>query len=305
MPKAAPVSKGSSKAPAKASAKGAAKGASKAPVKGASKAGAKGGVSKKRVSSFAKHRALRSKYNALYVARPRSFLLGQNLPPKRDLTRFVRWPKYVRLQRQKVIMMKRLKVPPTLNQFNQTLDKPTATTLFKLLNKYRPEDKAAKSARLSKIAEAKAKGEKVAKAAKGAARYATKFGINNVATLVEAKRAKLVVIAHDVDPIEVVVWLPALCRKMEVPYVIVKGKSRLGHIVGLKTATALALVDIKPEHKKELEQLSAAAMSAFNDNAEGRKQWGGSRLGPKSQAQVNKRKRILAKEGAITKAPRV
>ena len=32
-------------------------------------------------------------------------------------------------------------------------------------------------------------------------------------TLVENKMAKLVVIAHDVDPIELVCWLPALCRK--------------------------------------------------------------------------------------------
>lgn len=32
----------------------------------------------------------------------------------------------------------------------------------------------------------------------------------------------MVVIAHDVDPLELVVWLPALCRKMGVPYCIVK-----------------------------------------------------------------------------------
>lgn len=43
-------------------------------------------------------------------------------------------------------------------------------------------------------------------------------------------KAQLVVIAHDVDPIELVVWLPALCRKMGVPYCIVKGKSRLGQV---------------------------------------------------------------------------
>jgi large subunit ribosomal protein L7Ae len=43
-------------------------------------------------------------------------------------------------------------------------------------------------------------------------------------------KAQLVVIAHDVDPIELVVWLPALCRKMGVPYAIVKGKSRLGSV---------------------------------------------------------------------------
>jgi large subunit ribosomal protein L7Ae len=43
-------------------------------------------------------------------------------------------------------------------------------------------------------------------------------------------KAQLVVIAHDVDPIELVVWLPALCRKMEIPYCIVKGKARLGTV---------------------------------------------------------------------------
>jgi len=41
--------------------------------------------------------------------------------------------------------------------------------------------------------------------------------------------------AHDVDPIELVVFLPALCRKMGVPYVIVKGKARLGTVVHKKT----------------------------------------------------------------------
>lgn len=44
-------------------------------------------------------------------------------------------------------------------------------------------------------------------------------------------KAQLVVIAHDVDPIELVVRLPALCRKMEIPYCIVKGKSRLGAVI--------------------------------------------------------------------------
>ena len=45
------------------------------------------------------------------------------MQPKRDLTRFVRWPKYIRLQRQRKILYQRLKVPPAINQFTQTLDK--------------------------------------------------------------------------------------------------------------------------------------------------------------------------------------
>jgi len=40
-----------------------------------------------------------------------------------------------------------------------------------------------------------------------------KFGLNHVTTLIENKKAKMVVIAHDVDPIELVLWLPQLCRK--------------------------------------------------------------------------------------------
>ena len=65
-----------------------------------------------------------------------SYFTGQDIQPKTDLTRFVKWPEYVRLQRQKVILNQRLKVPPAIAQFSHTLDKNTATQLFKLLNKY-------------------------------------------------------------------------------------------------------------------------------------------------------------------------
>merc|ERR1712178_411845 len=53
--------------------------------------------------------------------RPKNFGIGQDIQPKRDLSRFVAWPKYIRLQRQKAILFQRLKVPPPINQFNQTL----------------------------------------------------------------------------------------------------------------------------------------------------------------------------------------
>ena len=54
-----------------------------------------------------------------------------------------------------------------------------------------------------------------------------KYGLNHVTTLIEEKKAKLVVIAHDVDPIELVCWLPQLCRKKEVPYCIIKVNCKL------------------------------------------------------------------------------
>lgn len=86
--------------------------------------------------------------NPLFEKRTKNFGIGQDVQPKRDLTRFVRWPKYIKLQRQKVILQQRLKVPPSIHQFSQTLDKQTATQLFKLAVKYAPESKADKKARL-------------------------------------------------------------------------------------------------------------------------------------------------------------
>lgn len=72
-----------------------------------------------------------------------------------------------------------------------------------------------------------------------------KYGLNHITTLIEKKKVSLVVLAHDVDPIELVVWIPALCRKMDIPYCIVKGKARLGHLVHKKTATAVVLQDVR------------------------------------------------------------
>ena len=86
-----------------------------------------------------------------------------------------------------------------------------------------------------------------------------KYGLNHCVALIEAKKASLVVIAHDVDPIELVVYLPALCRKMGVPYVIVKGKARLGTVVHKKTAAVVALQDVKSEDQRELATLVSAA----------------------------------------------
>ncbi|KAL6006457.1 hypothetical protein ACLOJK_037411 [Asimina triloba] len=61
--------------------------------------------------------------NPLFEKHPKQFGIGGALPPKRDLHRFVKWPRVVRIQRQKRILKQRLKVPPALNQFTKTLDK--------------------------------------------------------------------------------------------------------------------------------------------------------------------------------------
>jgi len=247
--------------------------------------------------------------NPLIEKRTRNFGIGNDLPPKRDLTRFVKWPKYIRLQRQKRVLLNRLKVPPAINQFTKTLDKNTASVLFKMLSKYRPEDKASKKKRLLTIAKERAEKAKANKGKKeGAAPAAAepistpkpnyvKYGINHVTALVEQKKAKLVVIAHDVDPIEIVIWLPALCRKMGVPYTIVKGKSRLGLLVRKKTATAVAIVNVDKDDRPEFEKLRQNIKENYNDRFdEFKKQWGGAKLGVKSTAARAKKLKAITKE---------
>jgi ribosomal protein L7Ae-like RNA K-turn-binding protein len=73
--------------------------------------------------------------------------------------------------------------------------------LFKLLSKYRPESRIEKRKRLLSVAEAKKENKEDAQAQKKP--LSVSYGVNNVTSLIEDKKAKLVVIAHDVDPIEV------------------------------------------------------------------------------------------------------
>merc|ERR1712048_280500 len=214
--------------------------------------------------------------------------------PKRDLSRFVKWPKYIRLQRQKAVLQTRLKIPPALNQFHTTLDKQTATNLFRLMDNYRPEGKQEKKERLKKRAEARAAGKEDTPTKKKAV---VRHGANTVTTLVEKKKAQLVVIANDVDPIELVLFLPALCRKMGVPYCIVKNKARLGRVVRRKTTTCLAITNVESSDRSALNKLVETVKTNYNERAEEiKKHWGGSTLGSKSSARINKARKAEAKE---------
>ncbi|KAK3087637.1 hypothetical protein FSP39_008665, partial [Pinctada imbricata] len=245
--------------------------------------------------SIAKKAAEQKKVvNPLIEKRPRNFGIGQDIQPKRDLSRFVRWPKYIRLQRQKAVLLQRLKVPPPINQFTQALDRQTATQLFRLLDKYRPETKQQKKARLKARAEERAAGKEDKPTKRPPV---VRSGVNSVTSLVEQKKAQLVIIAHDVDPLEIVIFLPALCRKMGVPYCIVKGKARLGRVVYRKTAACLALTNVNPEDKSQLNKLVEAVRTNFNDRVEEiRRHWGGGVMGQKSQARVAKLEKARAKE---------
>lgn len=191
----------------------------------------------------------------------------------------------------------RLKVPPSIAQFQNVLDRNTAAQTLKLLNKYRPETKADKKERLTKEATAVSEGKKKEDVSKKP--YVVKYGLNHVVALIEAKKPALVLIANDVDPIELVIFLPALCRKMGIPYAIIKGKARLGTVVHQKTAAVLALTEVRAEDKTELSKLVSAVNDGYleSHHKDASRHWGGGIMGAKANARMEKRRKAI--ESAI------
>mgnify|MGYP001770653392 CR=1 FL=1 len=80
-------------------------------------------------------------------------------------------------------------------------------------------------------------------------------GTNETTKMIERGLAKLVILAEDVDPPEIVMHIPLLCEERGVPYIYVPSKERLGKAVGLSTyASAVAIVD-PGQAAKDLEDL--------------------------------------------------
>lgn len=70
-------------------------------------------------------------------------------------------------------------------------------------------------------------------------------GTNETTKAVDRGIAKLVVIANDVEPKEIVMHLPALCDEKKIPYVYVSSKVDLGRSAGLDVASAaIGVVDV-------------------------------------------------------------
>ena len=72
-----------------------------------------------------------------------------------------------------------------------------------------------------------------------------KRGTNEATKTIERGVAKLVVIAEDVEPPEVVAHLPLLCEERKIPYVFVPSKDQLGSASGIEVRSA-AISIIEP-----------------------------------------------------------
>ena len=63
-------------------------------------------------------------------------------------------------------------------------------------------------------------------------------GTNEVTKSIERGEAKLVLIAGDVEPEEVVMHLPSLCEEKNIPYAFIPTRKELGTAAGLNVGTA-------------------------------------------------------------------
>jgi len=63
-------------------------------------------------------------------------------------------------------------------------------------------------------------------------------GTNETTKAIERAQAKLVIIAEDVDPPEVVAHLPLLCEERKIPYIFVPSKEKIGNAVGIDVPAA-------------------------------------------------------------------
>ncbi len=67
-------------------------------------------------------------------------------------------------------------------------------------------------------------------------------GTNETTKAIERGIAKLVVVAEDVEPPEVVAHLPILCEERKIPYIFVPAKQKLGSAVGIEVSSASACI---------------------------------------------------------------
>ena len=85
--------------------------------------------------------------------------------------------------------------------------------------------------------------KEIADAAYEALQISSKTGIvrkgtNETTKAIERAQAKLVIIAEDVDPPEVVAHLPLLCEERKIPYIFVPSKEKIGNAAGIDVPAA-------------------------------------------------------------------
>jgi len=82
-----------------------------------------------------------------------------------------------------------------------------------------------------------------------------KKGTNETTKAIERGQAKLVLIAEDVQPEEIVAHLPSLCEEKKVAYIYVPSKKGIGEACGLQVGAAAAAIMDPGQAKDELDEI--------------------------------------------------
>ncbi|MEM4187429.1 MAG: 50S ribosomal protein L7Ae, partial [Candidatus Caldarchaeum sp.] len=81
-------------------------------------------------------------------------------------------------------------------------------------------------------------------------------GVNEVIKSIERGQAKFVVIATDVDPPEIVAFLPTLCDEKKITYTFVNSKTQLGEVAGLAVPASSVSITDPGEARGYLEEIA-------------------------------------------------
>lgn len=81
-------------------------------------------------------------------------------------------------------------------------------------------------------------------------------GANEATKQVERGQAKLVVMAEDITPEEILAHMPVLCEEKNIPYTYVPSKDELGSAAGLKVSTAAVAILNPGKDKAGIENIA-------------------------------------------------
>ncbi|MBI4176509.1 MAG: 50S ribosomal protein L7ae [Candidatus Aenigmarchaeota archaeon] len=81
-------------------------------------------------------------------------------------------------------------------------------------------------------------------------------GVNETTKTIERGLAKLVVMAEDVTPEEILMHLPVLCEEKQVPFVYVPTKLELGKAAGIEVPTSAIAIESEGDSKKIVSDLA-------------------------------------------------
>ena len=142
-----------------------------------------------------------------------------------------------------------LKAPLAVQQFFQKMTREEEKKIFIALENLSKETKTMKKERILNKTEKK---EEIV------------TGLSEITKCVERKNLKFVLIAADTNPLEQVIWLPNLCKKMNVPFGIIKSRARLGKLARYKKCAVIGVRSNTQSNKKVLDEISKELYDKYN-----------------------------------------